>query len=67
MMDLVCQDHYLAQSDPTNMAGSDIPPNTHLQQQRFSIHPWTKVPLWDLWDGAPNAKGPGRSLSTACG
>ena len=28
--------------------------------------PWTKVPLWELWDPAPYAKGPERSLAHLC-
>lgn len=31
------------------------------QQQKFSIHPQTKVSLQELWDPEPHAKGPGRS------
>ena len=24
-----------------------------LPQQKFCIQPWTKVPLWELWDPVP--------------
>lgn len=33
------------------------------QQQKFGIHPWTKVPLWELRDPASYTKGPKRSGS----
>lgn len=40
-----------------------VPPQ---QQQKDGIYPWAKVPLRELWDLAPYAKGPVRNLSHLC-
>lgn len=37
-----------------------------LKHLKFGIPPQTKVPLRELWDLAPDAKGPGRSLTYLC-
>ena len=41
-------------------------PRLYPPQQQFGIHLWTKFPLWELWDPATYAKGPGRSLAQLC-
>lgn len=33
---------------------------------KFCLHPWTEVALWELWDSAAYAKGPGSNLAHLC-
>lgn len=36
------------------------------EHQQFGLYPWAKVLLWELWELALYAKGPGKSLTSPC-